>query len=228
MKKTFFISLFILISGSIFAQELPFSQQYLFNLSLINPSIASRDNYLAIRFTDRHQWLGITDAPTQQSISVNNKFTGKMGGGVNFYNEIYGPIRNSGLQLSYFYDIKLGADRVGSKLSLGVCVAGFQKVLDETDLETLEPDNIITNTRESAFYPNAGLGAFYYNKFLSAGFSIANLIPSQAPIYSESEPAKIRTYFLYTDYTYSNEINTFAVIPSILLSVSKIPMIVLI
>ncbi len=221
MKKIFLIVGAIFLSATIFAQELPFSQQYLFNQSLVNPAIASRDNYIAIKFTDRHQWLGITDAPTQQSLSISNKF-GNMGAGAIIYNEIYGPLRNSGMQFSYFYDLKLKADKIGSKLSFGIYGSIFQKVLDESGLTTLEPDPTITGLRQSAFYPNAGAGVFYYNKKFSTGLSIANLIPSRIPIYSSDlEPAKKRTYILYADYTYSNEISTFAVIPSVLFKVDE-------
>jgi len=221
MKHTFLLTVVIFFSATIFAQEQPFSQQYLFNQSLVNPAIASRDNYIAVRFTDRHQWLGVTDAPVQQSLSVTNKF-GKMGAGAIIYNEIYGPIRNTGMQFYYFYDLKLKADRIGSKLSFGISGSIFQEMLDETNLTTLEADPTITNSRQTAFYPNAGAGVFYYNKKFSLGLSVGNLIPSRVPIYtSEFEPSKERTYIIYSDYTYSNEINTFAVVPSLLFKIDE-------
>lgn len=222
MKKITTLILLTFISLSIFAQELPFSQQYMFNQSLINPAIASRDNFVAIRFTDRHQWLGVEQAPAQQSLSVTNKF-GKMGAGGIIYNEVYGPLRNTGFQGSYFYDIKLPADRIGSKLSVGIYGSIFQKVLDETDLFTLEPDQALVGERLTAFYPNAGFGAFYYNNIFSLGISATNLVPTKAgSFYSdELEPFRTRTYFLYADYTYSNEINTFAVVPSVVVKVDE-------
>ena len=223
MKKTVIIIFILFTSIIIYSQEDPFYKQYLFNNSLINPAIASRDNYISIRFIDRHQWVGINDAPQNQSISVNTKIRNKMGVGGNFYNEKYGALRKTGLQLSYFYDIRLNADKIGSKLSFSLYGSIFQKSLSESELHTLDPnDPAITGETESAFFPQAGAGIFYYNRIFSVGLSASNLIPSKEGISnSEYEPNKIRTYFLYSDFTYSNEISTFAVVPSILIKVDE-------
>ena len=101
MKKTILLIIIFFISLFTYSQESPFYKQYLFNTSLINPAIASRDNYLSIRLTDRYQWSGINDAPHNQTISIYSKVRNKMGVGGTIYNEKYGPFKNTGLQISY-------------------------------------------------------------------------------------------------------------------------------
>ena len=223
MKKTLTVISILLLSIILNAQEDPFYKQYLFNNSLINPAIASRDNFISIRFTDRHQWMGISESPQNQTLCVNTKIKNKMGIGGNLFNEKYGPLRKTGLQLSYFYDIRLNADKIGSKLSFSLYGSIFQKAISEEDLVTLDPnDPAISGQTESYFTPQAGAGIFYYNRIFSVGLSASNLIPTTEKVFNnEYEPKKIRTYFLYSDYTYSNEINTFAVIPSILFKIDE-------
>ena len=223
MKKTLSIIILLLIVISTFSQEDPFYKQYLFNNSLINSAIASRDNFLSIKLTDRHQWIGINDSPQMQTLSINNKFKNKMGVGGNIYHEKYGPIQNTGLQLSYFYDLPLKASKIGSQLSFGISGSIFYKSLNESDLHTLEPNDFaITGASESTFFPNASASVFYYNRIFSVGLSASNLIPSSEKIFnSDLEPKKSRTYILYSDATFSNEINTFAYVPSIVFRINE-------
>jgi len=118
MKK---LLLLILISGAFFtssyAQQVPLYSQYLLNGFLLNPGMAGCESYIPIRLTARQQWTGIDGAPSTQAISAHAPIMRqKMGVGGYIFNDKFGPISQTGLQLSYAYHLKLNREM---KLGMG-------------------------------------------------------------------------------------------------------------
>jgi len=181
-----------------FAQELPVYQQYLLNGFLLNPAVPSVPQQTSIRITDRHQWLGVADAPQTQTISIHSRL-GNNGLGAYAFADKNGPNHTHGLQISYSRHIPLNQDLT---LSLGISAKGYIFSLDESELETHTPnDPIITKARNTCFVPNMNAGVFLYNELFSYGISVAHLLPQKIDFYkSEFEPTLARHYFMFFDY----------------------------
>jgi type IX secretion system PorP/SprF family membrane protein len=220
MKKHFFAILIILNAFVAFAQESPFYRHYFFDQTLLNPAIGAKYDYLSIKMTATDQWINLPNNPQTAALSVNSKFAGKMGLNVAVLTNKYGVINNSGLKISYFYYTRLNV--LGDYISYGIEFSGFQYSFNTNGFIINNNDPAIVNKNFSALYPNAGLGIYYHTKIFSTGFSAGNLLPYKPRFFNDTlEPNKVRRYFFYADTRITNEINTFAVIPSIMFNIDE-------
>ncbi len=220
MKKLLTVFVVLVIGFYAFSQDLPFMKNYLFDQTLLNPAIGARYDFMTVKLTGSEQWTKLPENPQMQTLSFNMKFKNKMGFNAALMNEKYGVVKNPGLKLSYFYYTKLSTK--GDFISFGISFSGFQYSFSSANLSTEVPDPAITNQNMSGFFPNASIGVFYKKNVISLGFSAGNLIPYKPNLFNnEQEPTKTRTYFFYGDYQFKNEINTFAVVPSVLFMVDE-------
>ena len=60
-----------LISESSFAQQRPHYTQYILNNYVINPAVAGIENYIDVKISHRHQWVGINDAPVTTYLTIH-------------------------------------------------------------------------------------------------------------------------------------------------------------
>lgn len=70
MRKIFVLFL-VSVSAAAFAQQQPHYTQYLMNQYIINPAITGIENYTDIKFSHRHQWVGIEDAPVTTYFTIH-------------------------------------------------------------------------------------------------------------------------------------------------------------
>ncbi|MCH7536094.1 MAG: PorP/SprF family type IX secretion system membrane protein [Bacteroidetes bacterium] len=117
MRKLFVLAIIIISCISVYAQQLPVNSQYMLNKYLINPAAAGIYDYAVLSLTAKKQWSGINDAPNTQSLSFHNRLGDNQGYGGILFNDIAGPFRRTGIQLSYSYRIEVTRD---SKLSFSL------------------------------------------------------------------------------------------------------------
>jgi type IX secretion system PorP/SprF family membrane protein len=117
MKTTIIICAFILSSMVRAQQDASFSM-YFFNPMYINPGYAGSRETFSGTIVNRNQWANMPDAPASQSINIHSAipFT-NVGLGLQVYNDRTGPMRNTGINLTYAYHIPVTKK---AKLSLGV------------------------------------------------------------------------------------------------------------
>ncbi|MBN2893021.1 MAG: PorP/SprF family type IX secretion system membrane protein [Bacteroidales bacterium] len=220
MKKILTAFLLLFAGITVFSQDLPFSKLYLFDQTLLNPAIGARYDFLTVKLSGSEQWVKLPKNPQTQALSFNMKLKNKMGFNGAILNENYGVVGNTGIKLSYFYYTKLNTK--GDLLSFGISLSAFNYSFNTSELNPEEIDPALTGENLSAFIPNAGLGVYYQKKDLSLGFSAANLIPYKPNIFNtDIEPTKTRSYYVYGEYRFKNEINTFAVVPSVLFNLDE-------
>ena len=219
MKKTLFFALVIsLFTVSLRAQQVPLYSQYMLNGFLLNPAMAGSVDYIPIRLTARQQWTGIEGAPSTQAISAHSAIMRqKMGIGGYIFNDKFGPISQTGLQLSYAYHLKLNREM---KLGLGLSFKAFQLSMNESDLTVIDQgDPSVTGASESTFVPDADFGAYLYTKKYSVGLAATQLVQYKIKLGDtqvESSNQTIRHYYLTGGYKI--DINKdFMVEPSLLL-----------
>ena len=98
MKKSI-IALLLLVSVAGHAQELnlPVWTQYLAdNPFVISPTYAGIGDNFRIRLNGLTQWVGIKDAPNNQSVYADFRIADKSGVGISMYNDKNGNTRKTG------------------------------------------------------------------------------------------------------------------------------------
>src|SRR3954462_3377224 len=62
----------LILAGSLFAraQQKPHYTQYILNQYILNPALSGIENYVDIKVSHRHQWVGIQDAPVTTYFSI--------------------------------------------------------------------------------------------------------------------------------------------------------------
>jgi type IX secretion system PorP/SprF family membrane protein len=180
MMRKLHIVLFLIACTAGIAQQLPQYSQYMLNEMAINPAVAGRDDFAEVRSNNRHQWLGITDAPRTYMLTLQGPIKDKhMGLGMNLYTDIVGPTRRTGINFSYAYHLKLNKEL---NLAMGLS-AGLQQWGIDGNKITLrdEGDGQLLTSYKTAPVPDFGAGLYFYqkNKFYF-GFAVPQLY--QAPI----------------------------------------------
>lgn len=185
MKKLLYIAFFVLLAQGVLGQQLPHFSQYFMNEYVVNPAIAGRDNVFDVRTSQRHQWVGITDAPRTYTLSVNGPLVKeKMGIGGYAYTDIVGPTRRTGVQASYAYHLRLSDD---IRLSLSASLGILHYALDGSKLDLQdENDASLANAYQAEILPDAKFAAYFYTPKFYAGFTMPNLMQNRLRLYDEN------------------------------------------
>ena len=71
MKRFFLCCIVMLSVHAVWAQQKPHYTQYVINQYIINPAITGIENYVDLKLSHRHQWVGMQDAPVTTYLSVH-------------------------------------------------------------------------------------------------------------------------------------------------------------
>jgi len=199
----------------VFAQQIPFTSQYMFNDYLINPAVGGSLNYMPVALSVRSQWAGLDGSPKTQFLSAHTKLGKKVGIGGYVFNDEAGPIREQGIQFSYSYHLKIGEE---SNLAFGLGGMFFSYSISTSKLKFDQPDDMaLNNIKQNAVSPDANFGVLYYNENYKVGFSVPQIF--QNNIYdnlsSENQNNLIRHYFLHGEVVFDIA-NNIDIVPSFL------------
>jgi type IX secretion system PorP/SprF family membrane protein len=226
MKKLLFlfITSLVLFSSESNAQQVSQWGQFYFNDFYLNPAIAGVKDYAHINLSARRQWAGIKEAPIAQVLSGHGYVGAGLGLGGVIVNEIAGPTRRTGINLSASYHLRLSKKafgrRPGKTLSFGLAAVLNQHYLDNTKLTTYEPNDIaVENGYNNQIMPDANAGIYFSNgnKYY-VGFSAFNLIQSKTDLYdniTKVNNSLKRHYFLTGGYNWEVN-NRFSMQPALL------------
>ncbi|RQO70312.1 hypothetical protein DBR43_20030 [Pedobacter sp. KBW06] len=173
-----YFSLSLLLFTSAFMQEgkaqiLPLNAQYFQNKYLVNPAMAGANSGLNINGSFRKQWSNIPGAPLSQGITLDQQL-GKVGLGLNVYNEKAGGIQHTKAVATFAYHLPLNDD--DKKLSFGL---SFGASKDRFDLSSLKNSDIndpsIARFNDRGYLVDGDFGVAYSSKGLNIEGSIPNL-----------------------------------------------------
>lgn len=206
-----------------YTQQIPVYSQYMMNGFLVNPAVAGHEGYTAVNVTAREQWLGLKDAPGTYAVSLQSRLlknsfisrsasikkrkrvmsrSGHVGYGFNAYTDMAGAFNRTGIQGTYTYHIPLET----AQLSFGVSLTGFQFGINENKIKLLEAqDEIIFNSKKSAFVPDANFGVYFTNNSIYAGISAMQLLQSPLKIGADKDGPgykMIRHYYITAGYRF--------------------------
>jgi type IX secretion system PorP/SprF family membrane protein len=66
-----FLGVFMLAVVALNAQQRPHYTQYILNNYIVNPAVAGIENYVDIKLSHRHQWVGLEDAPVTTYATIH-------------------------------------------------------------------------------------------------------------------------------------------------------------
>lgn len=71
MKKVLMFSVIVWASLQVSAQQKPHYTQYILNQYILNPAISGIENYVDVKASHRHQWVGLQDAPITTYFTIH-------------------------------------------------------------------------------------------------------------------------------------------------------------
>ena len=212
------LSLFILISISLGAQDVPYLHrinQYLFNGMLLNPAYAGSREALSMTAMHRTQWAGFEGSPISQSFAAHSPTKkDKIALGVIIDNYSIPTVQYNSIYFNYAYRMWLG----GSRLSLGLKAGGYAYKEKLSGLELHDPIDPSFVGR-SGIAPNFGAGAYLYNDKYFIGLSVPFFM-SQSDTSSLAFDYKQYHFILSGGYLFDFGPN-FKIKPSVLLDYNK-------
>ena len=217
MKK---LALLLFIGSSAltsFAQELniPPQTQYLAdNPFSISPTFAGIGDNARIRLNGLTQWVGIKNAPINQSLAADFRITSNDGIGVFVYNDKNGNTRQSGVKFSYAHHIILDYD-TEQYLSFGISYNFNQFKIDIENFDSPIFDPSVTSDRYTK-NNNFDLGILYRIKDYYLSVAGTNILRKNLDAFIGVEPSNLRNYQVYTGYRFRQAGSEFEVEPSAL------------
>jgi type IX secretion system PorP/SprF family membrane protein len=215
MKKII-IFFFLLAVTSGYSQELnlPVATQYLAdNPFVVSSTFAGIGDNLRIRANGLTQWIGIKDAPNNQSIYADFRIADQSGVGISVYNDKNGNTRQAGLKASFAHHIIL--DYYSEQyLSFGLSynINNFKIDVADSKPGTFDP-SIVDNRFNSN--NNFDVGALYRFKSFYVSFNASNLLKKDIDNFSGIEPDLLRNYQIYSGYVIKGNNKRFDFEPSV-------------
>lgn len=194
--KTKLIMCALIIASMVNAQQDASFSMYFFNPVYINPGYAGSRETFSGTMVHRSQWSGMEDAPSTQNISIHSAIPySKVGLGLQVYNDRTGPMRNTGINLTYAYHIPVTKK---AKLSLGVTgmLNNLNIKWNRIHVENPNDPSFIDNPANS-WVPDAAFGMYYYQKRFYAGLSSNHLMESKFGFTETNGADKARFYRQY-------------------------------
>lgn len=215
MKKVI-LSFFLLVGTASFSQELnlPVFTQYLAdNPFVVSPTFAGIGDNLRIRANGLTQWVGIPNAPDNQSIYADFRIADRSGIGVSIFNDKNGNTSQKGAKFSFAQHIIL--DYYSKQyLSFGLSFNLNNFSIDVNNLAPGSFDPSITDNR-SITNKNFDVGVLYRNKEFYASLNANNILDKDITKYGVYEPNLLLNFQLYSGYVIKNKENRSDIEPSV-------------
>ncbi len=229
MKKQLLFIFFIICWYVPAAQDLPFTNHYLMEPYTLNPAMAGTSNYLPLSIIDRHQWLGIPNAPQTQILTAHLGIK-KNGMGIQIMNDKNGDMQLHGVQLTYAYHLTFRKYRRIRRrsgkiyknrphLSFGISFSTFQLNLDQRSIMgQFANDPAISQGIETAYFPDANVGIYFTSKGFFTGLSANQLFEASINLYDRNnEPNRLKRHYFLQLGKKQGRTDDYAVEPSFLL-----------
>lgn len=202
MKKIISYMLFLVMVYG-YGQELnlPVFTQYLAdNNFVISPTYAGIGDNLRIRANGLTQWVGIKDAPDNQSLYADFRISDRSGVGVSLYNDKNGYTRQKGAKFSFAHHLVL--DYYSKQyLSFGISyninsfridIEKFKPIYGQQGLDPYITDDKAINNN------NFDAGVLYRNKGFYFSFNANNMLKKKLDRFTGIEPNLLLNYQIYS------------------------------
>jgi type IX secretion system PorP/SprF family membrane protein len=187
-----------IVTLSAWAQQDASFSMYFFNPMYYNPAYAGSRGDISGTLVHRSQWVGVEGAPATQSVNVHGMIPDKrLGLGLQVYNDVIGPIKNTSFQLAVAYHLPVGKETTlsfGLQGSLNSLRIAFNQIKFDD-----QSDQSFINNNSSALVPDASAGLYLYNPRFYAALSSTHLLQPKfglANMPSATPAMYFRNYYL--------------------------------
>lgn len=158
------------------AQQDPTFTQYYFNTQSINPAYAGTWDNTGFMVLGRHQWVGMSGAPTSYTFSFQTPARSQnVALGLNVIADIVGYEKRFSLNFDYSYKVKITKEtslRLGFK---GGITSYSTNLTAYTGYPGDPADPMFMTDINNKLMPNFGVGGFMYNKEYYIGLSSSHI-----------------------------------------------------
>ncbi len=221
MKKIIVIIILLVAGFKSYSQEFklaPYTQYLVENPFIISPAYAGEGAMNRLRFSGVFQWAGLKDAPNTQTLSYDTHVFENSGTGIVLYRDKNGNTSQTGGQLTFAHHLTINESN-GQYISFGLSykftqfkidVSGFESVGDYNPNDDPNIGADISNFNsnfDAAFLYR--LGRFHFS------FNAANILNKSLKAFDDSEPKKLRNYYVYTGYVFDIQDGEYEIEPSV-------------
>ena len=202
MKKYILTLIIATFFSSAYSQQIATYSQFMHDHYLINPAAAGSQDFIPVSLGYKKLWTGFEGSPSFQTLAGNMKIADNMGVGVRIHNYSAGFESNTGIDLTYAYQIDLGSDM---KLSFGLSGVLTQFYLNKSDINLEDPnDNTVLYASEKLITPDANFGTYFYAKNYYVGISVFQLFGRKINMMNTKylEQKQVRHYVFHGGYRY--------------------------
>lgn len=161
------------------AQQEPMSAQYIMNKLFVNPAYAGYKEQTQFVVMHRSQWVGFEGAPMTSVLSFDMPLKkNEFAIGATLMHDRIGPSTRSSVSLDFAYRFRLsnrGTLSLGLKGVADLYQSNVTDLLLTSDYYEQQDELFLSNTQGLAL-PNAGFGAYYFDKSTYIGLSIPRLL----------------------------------------------------
>jgi len=196
MKRSILILFSLCLAVASHAQQNPLSTLFMTNPFVLNPALAGTNNYFQVISQNRFQWIGFTDAPITNSLSVYGPLEKyPMGWGSTLSYDVAGPVSIGTVHGSYAYHYNINEDM---KISMGLNIGIMQYKIDYAKID-MEYDDPTMNAKENYYLPDANLGAYFYTSTYHVGLVVSHLLNNKIQIGTDpTGDSKLKSHFYLT------------------------------
>ncbi|CAN5413582.1 hypothetical protein BH10BAC1_BH10BAC1_06120 [soil metagenome] len=175
MRNLIISSALILITGTTFAQQVPFSSQYYANPFVTNPAFTGNHERTNAFLTHRSQWTGISGAPQTSYLTLDGPIEAKnIGLGLNLYSDVTDITSRMAAFANYSYKLKINDD---NNLYFGLALGVINNKIDFSKVVARDENDpyLFTESQSKAAF-SADFGLAYTWKALEIGFCAPQIL----------------------------------------------------
>ncbi|MDG1730454.1 MAG: type IX secretion system membrane protein PorP/SprF [Algibacter sp.] len=206
--RKLYIGLLLMVITNGYSQELnlPVFTQYLAdNNFVVSPTYAGIGDNLKIRANGLTQWVGIKNAPDNQSIYGDVRIADRSGIGVSFYNDRNGNTIQSGGKISFAHHLVLDYySKLYLSFGISYNINNFRIDINNFNTTQQNPiiDPFVTDDRRTT-NNNFDVGALLRYKGGFFSFNANNILDKKLDkTIRVSEPNLLLNYQIYSGYTF--------------------------
>ncbi|MCK4562552.1 MAG: type IX secretion system membrane protein PorP/SprF, partial [Flavobacteriaceae bacterium] len=183
------------------------------NPFVISPAYAGEGEMNRLRLSGAFQWVGLENAPNTQVLSYDTHILETSGVGGVLYRDKNGNTSQIGGQLSFAHHLTIN-DANAQYISFGLSYKFTQFKIDFSDFENIGGDPSI-GSNISSFNSNFDAAFLYKLERFYISFNAANILNKSVKAFDDTEPKKLRNYYVYTGYIFELEDGLYEIEPSI-------------
>ena len=206
--KKLYIYLVFVVMASGYGQELNlpvFTQHLADNDFVVSPTYAGIGDNLKIRANGLTQWVGIKNAPDNQSIYADVRIADRSGVGISLYNDRNGNTIQTGGKISFAHHLVLDYySKLYLSFGISYNINNFRIDIDNFNTTYENPiiDPFVTDDRRTS-NNNFDIGTLLRYKGAFFSFNANNILDKKIDeSIRVSEPNLLLNYQIYTGYTF--------------------------